>query len=310
MLGLRHLYDSLVRPHLPLQPSPQASSQSLSLSQSRPQQPIEPSYMPYIRDLPGKPDLIPDAGLRDLLFRPRLGDSVKPLPFDQQTLDMAFTLVPGVISGFDGTRYGLDEISLHDLDAKPEPPAAIVTQEPAPEASLSLANGSATAGQEAPAPATAPAPASASPPLPSSSSSSQPAPQAPQQAPQTQQAAQNRPAIPSSVPVAAAMHVPPGSVLKTNVSAATVVSSKAHAPAASAAATTTAAAGSTAAPMTIKLAPPAAPPSGSAAASATTTPAPAPPGAKLILRLGLRPDSMVSAEMKKKVGDAVERGCL
>ncbi|KAL2915530.1 hypothetical protein HK105_204932 [Polyrhizophydium stewartii] len=95
LLGLRPLYEAHVRPFrrrgaVPAGSAPQASVVGGELPE------LDPTYTRYVADLPGKPDLAPDAGLRELLFGPRRGESIRPIQFDRDTLDAAFTLAPGL----------------------------------------------------------------------------------------------------------------------------------------------------------------------------------------------------------------------
>ncbi|KAH6593635.1 hypothetical protein BASA50_007196 [Batrachochytrium salamandrivorans] len=131
LFGVRSLYESYVRPfkqaHTPaslhsivpnamaanavsdppiLAPNSQDALSSLSTKAGN--RIMEPSYISYISDLPGTPDLAPDSELRDLLFGPRKNDPIRPVPFDKDTLDVAFSLSPGQIPGFQGLFFGLD----------------------------------------------------------------------------------------------------------------------------------------------------------------------------------------------------------
>ncbi|EGF84417.1 hypothetical protein BATDEDRAFT_22450 [Batrachochytrium dendrobatidis JAM81] len=112
LFGIRPLYDSYIRPYR-LQ-STASSTKPVQLhngseeSNGSPAKTMDSSYTSYIADLPGNPDLSPDSGLRDLLFGPQMNVSIQPMPFDKDTLNAAFSLVPGLIPGFEGLFFGLD----------------------------------------------------------------------------------------------------------------------------------------------------------------------------------------------------------
>eukprot|EP00842_Homolaphlyctis_polyrhiza_P005920 jgi/Hompol1/6329/HPOL_002251-RA len=116
LFGLKPLYDKLIRPppsvsnasssvvaaasQAPKQASPSSNQNHATGSQTAiltPQVQIDPTYLPHIADLPGKPDLSRDTGLRDLLFGVKRGESMRPREFDYATLEAAFTLQPGLI---------------------------------------------------------------------------------------------------------------------------------------------------------------------------------------------------------------------
>ncbi|KAI7817617.1 hypothetical protein BC939DRAFT_318959 [Gamsiella multidivaricata] len=70
--------------------------------------PIEPTYFPFISDLPGKNAIRPGNYIRALLEAPE--KSYGPIhPFASSTIRDGFTLRPGPVPGFDSSVLGTDE---------------------------------------------------------------------------------------------------------------------------------------------------------------------------------------------------------
>ncbi|GJJ78646.1 hypothetical protein EMPS_11005 [Entomortierella parvispora] len=82
------------------------------LENNDPVPPIEPSYFPYISDLPGKNIIRPGNYIRTLLETPE--KSYGPIHgFSSSTLRDGFSLRPGPVPGFDSSVLGTEEDSAY-----------------------------------------------------------------------------------------------------------------------------------------------------------------------------------------------------
>ncbi|KAJ3220405.1 hypothetical protein HDU67_000072 [Dinochytrium kinnereticum] len=79
------------------------------------------TYLAYLKDLPGKLEVVKDRSLRDAVLAPPKGDPIPIRKFDEDTLMAAFTIRPGPIPGFDASVLGADRLG-EPVDEPVPPP--------------------------------------------------------------------------------------------------------------------------------------------------------------------------------------------
>ncbi|KAJ3119096.1 hypothetical protein HDU96_000011 [Phlyctochytrium bullatum] len=96
-----------------------------------PQDPEGKTYLSYLRDLPGKLEVVKDKNLRDAILAPPKGDPIPIRTFDEDTLISAFTVKPGPMPGFDasvlGTERFEDVVDKPTVASRPQPPSQTAT---------------------------------------------------------------------------------------------------------------------------------------------------------------------------------------
>jgi hypothetical protein len=98
LFSLEKYYTKFCKSQPSLQPGqqtrPSSSSSSTKLSTE-----LDPTYLAYIPDLPGKNEVLQERTLRDAIMAPQRGDPLTVIKFEKDLVAAAFTLKPGQIPG-------------------------------------------------------------------------------------------------------------------------------------------------------------------------------------------------------------------